>query len=123
MTLNAKQLAAVVKAGLIMTNADGTAKDEEYKIIVNELQSFNVSAEQGRMLIEVANSMSVEEMVDNIKGLSYEDKKYVSGYLVAIVVVDQDVDDEEAKAWQAMSTLCDLPNITAEEALTYWRNH
>lgn len=123
MTLNARQLAAVVKAGLIVTNADGTAKEEEYKIIVNELSSFNVTSEQGQMLIETANGMSVDSMVEILKSLSYDDKKYISGYLVAIIVVDGDVDEDEAKAWQAMCSLCEFPQTTAQDALDYWRKH
>lgn len=123
MKLSAKQLAAVMKAGLIMTNADGKVQDEELKIIINELKSFNVSAEQGKLLYEVADAMSVDEMVEQLKPLSLSDKKYICGYLVAIIVVDGDVDDNEAQAWKAISTLCDFPEMTAAEALAYWRNN
>lgn len=123
MTLNAKQLAAVVKAGLLLTNADGKAEQDEYEIIVSEVNSFNVTREQFDMLLDMANNMSVEEMVDLLKVLSYEDKKYISGFLVSIAVIDQKVDPEEAKAWQAICSLCQFPEVSAEDALLYWRNH
>ncbi|MBQ3249914.1 MAG: TerB family tellurite resistance protein [Bacteroidales bacterium] len=123
MKLTPKQLAAVVKAGLIVTNADGTAKEEEYRIIINEMNSFNITQEQGKALIEVAEAMSVEDMVAELKGLSEQDKKYVCGYLVAIVAVDGDIHDNEAEAWQAMCSLCEFPDVKASEALEYWKNN
>lgn len=123
MKLTAKQLAAVIKAGLIVTNADGTAKEEEYRVIINEMNSFNISKEQGNALIEVANAMSVEDMVAELKGLSVQDKKYVCGYLVAIVAVDGDIHDKEAEAWQAMCNLCEFPDVKASEAFEYWKNN
>lgn len=123
MKLTPKQLAAVIKAGLIVTNADGTAKEEEYRIIINEMNSFNITQEQGKALIEVAEAMSVEDMVTELKGLSEQDKKYVCGYLVAIVAVDGDIHDNEAEAWQAMCSLCEFPDVKASEALEYWKNN
>ena len=123
MTLNAKQLAAVMKAGLIMTNADGKVQDDELKVIINELKNFNVTAEQGKLLYEVADAMSVEEMIEQLKPLSSSDKKYICGYLVAIIVIDGDIDENETNAWKAICTLCDFPEMTAGEALAYWRNN
>ena len=40
MRLTVKQLTAVLKAGLLVTNADGETKKEEMEIVVRELESF-----------------------------------------------------------------------------------
>lgn len=123
MRLTVKQLTAVLKAGLIVTNADGETKKEEMEIVVRELVSFGINQEQGSQLYDDAVAMSTEDMVDQLKGLSNDDKKYISGYLIAISVADGDVADNEAKAWAAICNLCEFPNVSVEDAYNYWKNN
>ena len=123
MTLNARQLTAIVKAGLIVANDDGKMKDEEHKVIINELKHFEVNQEVKSILLDAANGMTVETMVDLLKNLSYDEKKYVSGFLVAVMLSDKQLGNDEPKVWQSICTLCEFPDIKAEHALWYWENH
>ena len=123
MNLTRMQLAAVLRAGIIVSKADGTADPKELELLVHELKKFDLSPEAGKNIIDVANDMPVETMVEQLKQLSYEDQKYVCGYLAVMILADGDIKDSEIEAWKAICTLCDFPTMTAKEALEYWRKH
>lgn len=123
MNLTGMQLAAVLRAGIIVSKADGTADEKELELLVHEMKKFNLSNEMSKTIIDVANDMPAETMVEYLKQLSYEDKKYVCGYLAVMILADGEIKDSEIDAWKAICTLCDFPTMTAKEALEYWRNH
>lgn len=123
MTLNGKQLAAVMKAALIASKADGNTSEEELNVIVKEMASFKMTSDQFSGIYDIADAMSVDEMVEELKRLDYSTQKYIKGFLVAVVAVDGRLTDEEIQAWDAICSLCEFPSVSPEEALLYWRNN
>lgn len=123
MTLNGKQLAAVMKAALIASKADGEACASELKLIANEMANFNLTSNQFSTLYDVADEMSVDEMVGALKSLDYSTQKYVMGFLVAVVAADGRLAEDEAKACTAIFTLCEFPDVSIDDAFMYWRNN
>lgn len=123
MNLTGIQLAAVLKAGMLVSNADGNIDPKELEVLKHELGKFDLSDELHDKIVDVASEMSVDDMVANLKKLSLEDQKYVSGYLAAVLLADGEIEDEEIKTWQAICTLCEFPTMSAREALDFWMNN
>ncbi|MBQ0090765.1 MAG: hypothetical protein KBT27_15675 [Prevotellaceae bacterium] len=120
MTFSGKQLAAILKAGFAMVKADGIENKEELQILFNELRKFNVPINQVTSLLDITNEMSASEMFSILSGMDQNKQKYVCGYLAAIMMSDEDIDDSEMKLWQLISGLCDFPTMNIQEALEYW---
>lgn len=123
MTLNGKELVAVLKAGHAMVQADGKVEESELKVLFGELGNFGVSLEQAKLMIVSADAMEPSEMFEVLSNLSAEAKKYVSGYLAAIMISDDDIDDSEVTMWQLICTLSKFPTMNMREAVTFWRTH
>lgn len=123
MTLNSQQLAAIIKAGVAMVNADGKVEKNELIVLLHELVKFNVPEDQVPMLLALAESMEASEMFLHLKSLSTDVQKYVSGYLATIMISDGDINDQEVNVWQLTCTLAGFPTMSLHEAVEYWRNH
>lgn len=123
MTLNGKELAAVLKAGHAMVQADGKVEESELKVLFGELANFGVPAEQAQLMMVAADAMEASEMFETLTNLSTEAKKYVAGYLAAIMISDNDIDDSEVNMWKLICTLSKFPTMNLNEALTFWRNN
>lgn len=123
MTFTGKELSAILKMGISMAAADGKFADEEKAAICLELLKFGVSKNQFEQLLNNAEVMEASEAFAAIANMNDVQKKYVTGYLAFIMASDGDIADSEVKMWQLISSLACLPNMTMQEALTFWKNH
>ena len=123
MQLKGIELTAMLSAGIVLSGADGNVADEEKEVLVKELMSFKVSAEDAKLYLKVAIDMSAEYTVEILKAMSDEAKKYACGYLGAVMLADGHVDDKEVEAWRLFSTACQFPSMTLGEALEFWKNN
>ncbi|MBR4390106.1 MAG: tellurite resistance protein TerB [Prevotella sp.] len=122
MQLSGLELAAILKAGNAMVNADGKTTKEELAVLFHELENFNVPAEQIPGLLVIADQMEVPTMFKTLSDLDVKEKKYVCGYLAAIMASDG-IDDSEVKLWKLICTLAKFPKMVVGEALEFWGAH
>lgn len=123
MEFNGIQLSAIAKAAKAMIAADGRIDDAEMKTLAREMASFNVEPAQFNQILELSDAMEPVTMLSTLSAMSDHQKKYVSGFLAAIMVCDGDIDENEKNVWQLTSTLMSCPTMTLGEALGYWRNN
>lgn len=106
-----------------MAAADGKFAKEEKTAIFFELANFGVTESQFAKILIRARDMEASEAFAIIACMNDEQKRYVTGYLAVVMVADGDIDDSEIKMWQLISLLAQLPSMTINEALDFWRNH
>lgn len=123
MQLTGLQLAAILKAGAVIVKADGKTEQNELEVLFHEIQNFNVSSDMIPALLAKGDSMSAAEMLTTLAGLDDTAKKYVCGYLAAIMISDGDIDDNEVKSWKLLCTLCSFPTMNFQDALKFWANN
>lgn len=123
MNLTGIELAAMLSAGMILSNADGNIADEEKEILIKELTLFNVTDAEAEAYLDVATTMTVEQTVETLKAMSDEAKTYACGYLGAVMLCDGDIDENEMEGWRIFSRACEFPTMTLGEALEFWRNN
>lgn len=123
MKLSGLQLAAILKAGIIMVLADGKVQPQEMLVLTHELRNFNVSEKEVQTLLEAAETMDSGIMLATLNSLDTHIQKYVAGYLATIMVSDGDIDDTEMKMWKLTCTLAGFPTMTLKEALDYWKSN
>lgn len=123
MKYSAIELAAVIKLGKAMTLADGKVEKEEVTLQANETLSFGVDPDDLNKLFALADAMEPSTAIITVSMMDNERKKYVTGYLAAIMAADGDIDDSEVKLWRMISSLAALPTMSAQEAIEYWGNH
>ncbi|MBP5560382.1 MAG: tellurite resistance protein TerB [Muribaculaceae bacterium] len=123
MELTGLQLAAILKAGKAMVMADGRTKEEELLVLVIEMKNFNVERDEFKSLLSAADKMDASTMFLALSNLDDEAKKYVSGYLAAIMAADGEIEDTEVKMWQLICSLANFPTMNLEESLKFWTSH
>lgn len=122
MELTGLQLAAVLKAGNAIVMADGKTTKKELDVLFHELSNFNVPKDQIPGLLLISDQMDVPKMFEILTNLDSESKKYVCGYLAAIMASDG-IDESEVKLWQLICTLSKFPSMTIGDALKFWTSH
>jgi len=123
MTLNGKQLSALVKMGVAMALADGKVEETEKAAIAIELVKFGVTSNQATQIINNSQSMDASDALETLAGMNTEQKKYATGYLAAVMASDGDIDPSEIKMWQLICTLSAFPTMNIGEALSFWKEH
>lgn len=123
MTYNGKQLAALVRLGLAMAQADGHVDQVEQETIASELRSFGVDEDNAPAIIASAALMEASEAIATMAMMTTEQKKYATGYLAAIMASDGEIADSEVKMWQLICTLASFPTMNIQEALNFWTNN
>lgn len=123
MKFTGEQLTAILKLGTLMIAADGKVTEEEKNSLLGELLSFNVPPEKAALMFIATQEMETTEPIMIISNLNLEQKKYVTGYLAMLMTSDGDIDDSELKLWRVISSICRLPKMTIEEAVSFWTTH
>lgn len=123
MTYTGKELAALVRLGYAMAQADGHVDDIEQFAIASELTNFGVDESNAGALIASAATMDAAAALTTIAAMSNEQKKYATGYFAAIMAADGEIADAEVKMWQLICTLANFPGMTIIQALDFWRSH
>lgn len=117
------ELASVVKMAIEMAAADGIFADEERELITKELSNFGVDPLQAAQLLIRARDMEPGEALATIGKMDLDQKKYVTGFLAAIMISDGEIDESEVKMWRFVSLLAMLPEMDIAEALDFWNTH
>lgn len=123
MQFNNLELAAVLKVGFCMANADGKVEEEELKVLAVGMAEFGVDGQHFEFLTKLADSMTPTTMLATLSALNESQKKFVCGFLATVMISDGDIDDSEVKLWKLTSTLCGFPTMTVKDAADYWRTH
>ena len=123
MTLNGKQLAALVKMGVAMAMADGKVEEVEKVAIAFELVKFGVTSNDAAIIINNSQQMDASDAIATLSCMTTEQKKYATGYLAAIMASDHDIDPSEVKLWQVICTLSSFPTMNIRDALSFWNEH
>ena len=116
MTLNGKQMTALVKMMKLIMAADGVIEEAEIKYLGLELARFNVPASHLEGLLALSDAMEFSEAISIISSLDNTHKNYVTAALGAMIAADGDVDDAEIKIWSLVSALCNLPEMSIKQA-------
>lgn len=111
-------MAAIFKMGLAVANSDGNVANEELAAIALHLAEFGVT--DCEPVARAASEMDAAESIRVISNMTTEQKKYVCGFLAAVVVADGKIQESEVKVWQLVSTLCKLPTMSMADALDFW---
>lgn len=122
MEFTGKQLAAMLKMGLAMVEADGKVTEEEKVALTLELMKFGVTPDQLNILLPAAIAMSAEESLIIAAGFNDRQKKYVMGYL-AMIMGSDGVDNSEVRLWNRLRLFTGCPSMTIVEALEFWKNN
>ena len=125
MQFSGKEMAATLKTAKMMALADGKMTSEEKEVIKRDLSSFDIKIDtiDSIAMEHLADNMSGKELILTLSNMTTEQKKYVCGYLAAVMVADGEVDDSEQKLWTLLSLMADFPTMTIGEAISYWHNN
>lgn len=123
MTYNGNELAALIKLGIAMAQADGHVDKIEQIAIASELKSFGVNETKAPSLLATAATMNIADALGALAAMTNEQKRYACGYLAAIMAADGEIADAEIKLWLLVCTLGCFPTMNIGEALTFWKNN
>lgn len=125
MTFTQNEMVAIFKLAKLMAAADGKVTHDERAIILTDLASFGVAPNslQSTMLEKMADEMEPTEAITIVANMTTEEKKYVCGYMAAVMVANGDIDAKEQALWTLVSTLASFPTMNIAEAITFWKNN
>ena len=123
MKLKALQLAAMINAGKAMAEADRNVDNEEVALIAQEVLMHSVPKKGLNDIFDLAEQMPVPSMFSTLAEMSDEKKKYVCGFLAAVMAANGEVAEAEVSVWRLIATLAKFPEMTLEQAIDYWKEH
>ena len=125
MTFTQNEMVAILKLAKLMAVADGKMTDDERATIFADLGSFGVAANslQSTLLEKKADEMEPATAIAVVANMTTEEKKYVCGYMAAVMVADGDIDTKEQALWALVSALASFPTMNIAEAIDYWTQH
>lgn len=125
MTFTQNEMVAILKLAKLMAVADGRLTNDERATIFADLGSFGVAFNslQSTMLEKLADEMEPAAAIAVVANMTIEEKKYVCGYMAAVMVADGNIDTKEQALWILVSALASLPTMSIAEAVTFWNNH
>lgn len=125
MRFSQEEMVAILKLAKLMAVADGKVTDEERACIFSDLGSFGVPANslQSTLLEKLADSMEPAKAVTIVAKMTTEEKKYICGYMAAVMIADGNIDAKEQALWVLVSALASFPGMTIAEAVDFWQKH
>ena len=115
--LDVSELAAMVKLANYMAEADGIVDEGEFAIILDEIEKFGVTEEVFDEILATSIEMDAAVAIKTIEKLGKDEKKYISAFLVVMMIIDEELHETEIKLLNFVSTLCELPLLSLEEAV------
>lgn len=108
-----------------MAAADGTISKSEVDVIFLILNQYGIIKDTVEsVLIEtLANDMEPVKSIEILSRMTNDQKKYVCGYLAAIMLSDGDINDKEVALWTLVSTMAKFPEMTMREAVDFIANN
>ena len=120
MTFNGMEMSAITKLALIMAAADGKIENTEVAYMAIEMNRFGIT--NADPIIKGAEAMDPAIAMAIVGKFDYERKKYVAAYLGTMMAADGNVADKELAVWKVTSTLCGLPLMNIQDAISHIRN-
>ena len=118
-----EELVALIRMGVAMAAADGTATKEEAFPGFVELKKFGATQSDATAILDSSQKMAFADAIRILSSMSDEKKKYATGFLAATMVADGNIDDSEVALWKLVSTLAGFPTMNIAEALSFWTSH
>lgn len=112
-------LMAIAKLANAMIAADGKVAENEMYTWTVEMERLGVPREEFAKIFEASEEMPFSEALRVVTSLNAEQKRYIGAFLGSLMAVDGEIDNDELKLWQLVSTFCDLPTMSVREALTF----
>lgn len=106
-----------------MAAADGNIAQTEIAAMALEMTKFGPSESQVNDILKASDSLSPSDAITVVSNLNSEQKKYVTGFLAVIMAADGRIEDSEVRMWQLLCTLASFPQMSAAQALEFWKNH
>jgi tellurite resistance protein len=107
---------AVVSLALAMIHADGDVDFKETMVLQMQLDRFGIGVDQYQSLVVAAKNMDKLRALSIITNLGYTEKKYITALVGVLMAADGKIDDSEMKMWTFTSLVCDLPQMSIDEA-------
>ncbi len=123
MTFNELEMSSISKLAMAMAAADGVVKQEELAAIALELAKFGVNPDAAKRILKTADTMEYPHAIGVVASMNDRQKKYVTGFLAAVMAADGEIAKSELAMWSLISTLASLPTMTIAEALIFWNNN
>ena len=111
------ELAAILRLGHAIANADGKVTSEESMMMAHEMARFGVDNDKFDIISKIALTISNGDACQIVSKMTNEEKKYVAAYLGTMCFIDQHVEESETKLWTLISMLCDLPTMRIIDAV------
>ena len=118
MTFNGVELAAIVKLGKLMSAADGNVHENELAVIALELTKFGVEGNATDSILLASDALEFSDVIPVVKNMTADEKLHVVSFLGAIIAADGKITESEKKICTLVSMLCNLPEITAAQAIS-----
>lgn len=125
MTFTQNEMVAILKLAKLMAVADGKLTNDERAIMFADLGSFGVASNslQSTVLEKLADDMEPTAAIAIVANLTTEEKKYVCGYMAAVMIADGEIDSKEQALWKLVSALASFPIMSIAEAVDFWKRH
>lgn len=107
---------AVISLALAMIRADGEVDFKESLVLQMQLDRFGIGVDQYQTLVQNAENMDKMRALSIISNLGKEEKQYITALLGVLMAADGRIDDAEMKMWSFTSLVCDLPQMSIDEA-------
>ena len=112
-SFTSKEKAAIANVAAAMTKIDGKVKGEEIAVTIAALAKLGV----GDCEMDMGAEMEAIEAATIIRSMTPSEKKLVSAILTSIMVVDGQIDDNEAKLIMLLGIQTGIPMMSANEAI------
>lgn len=119
MELTIGQLAAVLRMAYLMAEADGMVSYEEAFEMKLEEAFMGFGPEESAQLEAVVAELDPLAACTMIATIPDEDvKAYVAAFFGTVIAADGVITESEVAVWATISEICNLPEMSIEEALT-----
>lgn len=123
MRFTQEEMTAILRLAKLMAMADGKVTEGEINCIFADLLSFGVTANNLEPLEETANALEPTKAISIVAQMTMDEKKYVCGYLAAVMIADGNIDAKEQALWALVSALASFPKMTIAEAVDFWQKN
>ncbi|PIE84186.1 MAG: hypothetical protein CSA07_03005 [Bacteroidia bacterium] len=119
MTFSTEEIVAVTRLVNVMIMADGSADKREVGTLSHELARLGVGPEQQPGVLDTALALRPVDAVARVARMDQERKRYVSAFLANAMISNGEIHDAELVQWRQLTHLCELPEMSIEQALSY----
>ena len=103
-----QELGAILKVATIIAGVDGNVAEEEKVLMAVELMRF---------IGKEAANLNLTEACVIISKMTNDEKKYVTAYFGTMICADGNIEESELKVWSLISSICNLPKMSIDEAI------